>query len=365
MPVPVITGLDLVDLEVADYDIDGDRDIFLLHSPANDSGEVRILVNDGDGTFTWTDFAQAGYYLDDLLIADFDDDGFVDLAVVDNTSTNKLYTMKNLGVIQPGISNGFDTAIEYPVNVLTTPSASNFLSGDFDGDQGIDLILGDALSVDSLVLMRNNGDGTFAGREAFRVHGRETPRISASLDYEGDGDLDLVTANATENIHLLLNDGLGTFELFFLCESGELPGFPHALLTAPLDADESGDAAVLTLADTVAILKNLNWMPVSIQPQTNTGEMIAFHLGQNYPNPFNPTTTIRYRISKSSRVKIDVFNILGQQVATLVDGQKKAGSYEIVFDARNNSGKSLASGMYFYRLQAGEFIRIRKMLLVR
>ena len=92
-----------------------------------------------------------------------------------------------------------------------------------------------------------------------------------------------------------------------------------------------------------------------------TGEVpLTYALYQNYPNPFNPVTTIKYSIPNSERVVLKVYNILGQEVATLVDEEQRAGVYEFKFDASN-----LSSGVYFYRLQAGKFIDVKKMILVK
>lgn len=90
-----------------------------------------------------------------------------------------------------------------------------------------------------------------------------------------------------------------------------------------------------------------------------------FHLYQNYPNPFNPSTKIRYTIpnvgtSLMKFVQLKVYDVLGNEVATLVDENRQAGSYEIEFDAVN-----LSSGMYLYKLQAGEFVQTRKMILLK
>ena len=87
---------------------------------------------------------------------------------------------------------------------------------------------------------------------------------------------------------------------------------------------------------------------------------LTYALYQNYPNPFNPTTTIKYSIPNTERVTLKIYNILGQEVATLVDEEQKPGVYELKFDAGN-----LASGVYFYRLKAGGFTAVKKMMLVK
>jgi len=85
-----------------------------------------------------------------------------------------------------------------------------------------------------------------------------------------------------------------------------------------------------------------------------------FKLYQNYPNPFNPTTVIRYQLSASGLVSLKVFDVLGKEVATLINDVKPAGSYEVQFDASN-----LPSGIYFYKLSAGTFTETKKMVLIR
>lgn len=90
-----------------------------------------------------------------------------------------------------------------------------------------------------------------------------------------------------------------------------------------------------------------------------------FLLQQNYPNPFNTETKIEYELPEPSSVKIEVFNVLGQRVATLVDREQKAGYHTVTWDSRNECGREVASGLYFYRLKAREFTKVRKMLLLK
>jgi len=86
----------------------------------------------------------------------------------------------------------------------------------------------------------------------------------------------------------------------------------------------------------------------------------VFELSQNYPNPFNPSTTIKYQIPVASHVVLKIYNLLGQEVATLVDEVEEAGYKSVVWNAGN-----LASGVYFYRLQSASFVQTRKMILQR
>jgi hypothetical protein len=102
--------------------------------------------------------------------------------------------------------------------------------------------------------------------------------------------------------------------------------------------------------------------PVQVSTTTDVEEQqpAEFALEQNYPNPFNPSTTIRYSLPQRSQVTLSVFNTLGQEVAILANGEQEAGYHEIHFDASN-----LARGVYFYRIQAGDFVATRKLLLTK
>ena len=109
-------------------------------------------------------------------------------------------------------------------------------------------------------------------------------------------------------------------------------------------------------------------LPAEIPPYGTTevssddgnGLPLAYSLNQNYPNPFNPSTTIRYAIPEAARVTLKVFNLLGQEVATLVNEQQQAGKFVARFEANR-----LASGVYFYRLEAGKFSETKKMIFMK
>ncbi len=90
-----------------------------------------------------------------------------------------------------------------------------------------------------------------------------------------------------------------------------------------------------------------------------------FSLSQNYPNPFNPITTIRFELPYRSDISLDIYNILGQQVTSLSSGEHAYGTYEVTWDGRDENGRPVASGIYFYRLITDAFTSTKKMILIR
>ena len=123
------------------------------------------------------------------------------------------------------------------------------------------------------------------------------------------------------------------------------------------------NTALQTAGSDGKALGDLNWFPEQITAvsQKNTSAVpMQFTLSQNYPNPFNPATTIEYSIPQNSFVTLKVYNVLGQEIASLVNQEQKASNYTVNFDASR-----LASGIYFYKIQAGSFTLTKKMLLLK
>lgn len=129
----------------------------------------------------------------------------------------------------------------------------------------------------------------------------------------------------------------------------------QASFTATLPAYGS---SIYILSDTLIQMTFPELVSVRVSDAANMPA--SYSLSQNYPNPFNPTTTIRYSLAEKSRVRLVVYNALGQQVVTLVNSDQGTGVHEAVF-----SGDLLASGVYFYRLTAGSFVKVNKMLLLK
>jgi poly(3-hydroxybutyrate) depolymerase len=105
--------------------------------------------------------------------------------------------------------------------------------------------------------------------------------------------------------------------------------------------------------------------PVGIEDGISDVQPEAFALYDNYPNPFNPSTLIRFSLPKASQVDLQIFNVLGQSVRTLVSENLAAGEHTAVWDGKNDAGLALPSGTYFYRIKAGDFKAVKKMLLLK
>jgi hypothetical protein len=91
----------------------------------------------------------------------------------------------------------------------------------------------------------------------------------------------------------------------------------------------------------------------------------SFALSQNYPNPSNPATTIHFDLPLRSTISLVVYDMLGRRIVTLASDSRDAGRYSIEWDGRNQNGYSVSSGVYFYRLQAQDFVQVRKLIILR
>ena len=261
-------------------------------------------------------------------------------------------------------------------------------------------IYGHDISTDAIhFLDKNNGwVDTQIGPTGFDAN------FAQGMDFDPESGLLYLAAynNATSAGELRLVDlatggttligPLGTGTNVEVCAFG-IPGAPPATWARLLDPTSGtiapGDVAGLTVrvygllgsgADTtyvgaVECLTNDPLNPTVMVPLvvsvgiTGIGDTevlpTTYAVSQNYPNPFNPTTTISYQLPKASDVNLVIYNVLGQQVRTLVKGRMEAGSFDAVWDGRNNAGVKVSSGVYIYRFEAGDFTRVRKMMLLK
>jgi len=147
------------------------------------------------------------------------------------------------------------------------------------------------------------------------------------------------------------------------CYQSLATGVPRGVVSSDFDLDGKTDLAIIATDefghDSLFVLYNTGNVS-GISEETFQQIPENFSLSQNYPNPFNPITTIRFELPEDEKVSLKIFNILGEEVSTLVNTDLKAGQHEFQFNANN-----LSSGIYFYQLQAGSFVQTKKMILIR
>ncbi len=154
--------------------------------------------------------------------------------------------------------------------------------------------------------------------------------------------------------------GLDPFDLglFFVTDEGELDG--DGVSDIVVDPDRRTVTASVAHFSTIALAEKPP-EPVAVE----TGTPARFTLAQNVPNPFNAATVIGYELAEDSRVRIDVFSVIGQRVTTLEDGFRAAGRHSVVWNGTSDDGANLPSGVYLYRIRAGEFTDSNKLMLLR
>ena len=183
----------------------------------------------------------------------------------------------------------------------------------------------------------------------------EDATVSVTIDNESTATRDLdYSALFTPVIEIPAGSITGTMDFSILPVADNVEEGDEVIrLIGTIDGLE-GDEVEITISDPGAAKA-----VVQTRPE-------AFSLADNFPNPFNPATTIQYGLPQAADVELTVYNVVGQPVRTLVAEHQSAGRYAVEWDATNDSGHSLSSGMYFYRLQAGaEFREVKKMLLLK
>jgi serine protease len=136
------------------------------------------------------------------------------------------------------------------------------------------------------------------------------------------------------------------------------PGATRVVAFA-LVAGDSSLANIQQNADAAKARWQKMAIPVGIE-NDNAASPVTYQLAQNYPNPFNPSTTLQFQVPQKSFVSLKVFDLLGRQLATLVNEERQSGIYRVTWDA-----SKLPSGVYFYRLRAGDFVETKKMVFAK
>jgi hypothetical protein len=336
----------------ADFDGDGDLDLAAAYE---NEKVINIFLNDGAGALSTYSAFSSGVTPYNMIVADLDGDGDKDIATA-NAGTYPNYYQH---VYFNGGSGSFLTGTTLP----SSGTCSIVAAADIDGDSDNDLIY--ITDEGRLYFYKNGGLGSFTDSSSFDLD--FTAGGIYTGDFDLDGDIDItINDRWNGNIVVYSNDGNGNFGNPRYYRAGEeMLGFTG------VDLDNDGDEELISVTQTDATdsLK-IFWNRRDLIPLDNNdnhhGSIPSlFTLNQNYPNPFNPVTTIDYYLPRRADVSITIFNLLGQTVQTLVNNQQAAGSYSITWDGRDNSGKTAASGLYFYRLKAGEFAESKKMIMLK
>gem|GEM_PF-2403584 len=262
--------------------------------------------------------------------------------------------------------------------------------GDIDNDNDIDLVMfGDRGSLDnSVVWFENVGTDTLVTHSHSLTLSNSYVRGIEAIDIDVDGDMDILFFGNSSAFEILINDGNQNFIGILADVNNALPWNTtrNSWPFADLDGDGDPDFLVRQNEPNQPVWReNKTFVNSRIYNQDAPGEggkssnnnpplaiddpgsrkPLYFELYGNYPNPFNPTTTIRYSLPNTQRVTLAVYNLQGQRIRTLINYTQQANEHQAVWDGRNDSGEAVSSGVYFYRLTAGEFSESRKMVLLR
>ncbi len=411
---PVVTGLAPYTVGTwSDYDNDGDVDLFVGSGPAGARLAVdflyrNLLKETGAANFERITTAPIATDLVDGQVwnwIDYDNDGDLDAYL----------TNYGGGLLQPGLANNlyrndngaFVRMTGAQVGVLVTDRDVSLANvwGDVDNDSDLDLIVTKDIGSPTRFYL-NNGNGTFARGNAPALTSGTLRHASATLgDYDKDGDLDVYLTGAGTAKGLFRNDlSNGNHWINILCEGvasnrsglgtklrarAIINGAPvwqlreissqnsfngHNMLNAHFGLGNAASLDSLKIewpsgrrdtysnvaADRSLIAKEGQSLTTGVNDRP--GPLLqTFVLEQNYPNPFNPSTRIRFNLPQAQLVTLTVFDVTGRELVTLIDEHKAAGEHAIIFEASQLSG----SGVYFYRLRAGEVQQTRKMILIR
>ena len=157
------------------------------------------------------------------------------------------------------------------------------------------------------------------------------------------------------------NDGVYKFDKDFITEP-ELISSGH---NEPAGLDYNKRDNIIAVPNFVGnTVDFIQIMPASVQ-ENNYETIQGFELKQNFPNPFNPNTIIQFNLPRSAMIKLDVFNLLGKHIKTLVNGKKEQGLHSVSWDGNKSDGYAAGSGMYFYRISDGISTITKSMILIK
>jgi hypothetical protein len=397
---------------------------FVITMADHDIGNVRFSISDG-GKFGWEQNQASGSgfvypistgednLFEGALLAGYDSVHVSHSARNDpagNELTDwQLVTGGDIVITEPGIfsdQDGFsrysDSGADDPMDVEVTQNSYAWSDSTYDDFVIVELIFRN-MGIDSASDIENFYAGVYTDWDIPPFIGG-TPRNNAAVDTAWDVGY-MYNPNTDRHcaIHVLTEPGLVGFDIMnnqnssygftkpeywasmssgIVDFSGTFQDYSCIVSTGPFSLP-AGDSLTVAFAfigaDSLKYLgDNINGAREMYDVPVGVGDGIAdggnklpkaFGMAQNYPNPFNPSTTIQYQIPASMgdavHVKLDVFDIRGRKVRTLVDTDRTAGDYVVRWNGRSDRGEELSSGIYLYRIKAGKYQETRRMLMLK
>jgi len=311
-------------------------------------------------------------------IGDLDGDGSKEIVIIsyDDTNDDSLYVFDLSGNLRTG----------FPVGVRYARLSSPAL-GDIDGDGNLEILVGGFTSTEILYGFHQDGS-VIQNFPVLLNHPGSSVNINTSpviCDIDGDTTTVEIVVKTNDYIFALHNDTTTVSGFpYFIDDENQSGTFGPSPLIDDFDSDGNVEYVFASIAGKIHYFdmqlpynKNFEFWNSYKHDMQNSGSNLSieifsdvnrtiyknpleFELMQNYPNPFNPITKIKYSVTELLKVKINVYDVLGNEIVTLVNEEKPAGSYEVEFD-----GSGLTSGIYFYSLKAGSFSETKKMILMK